>query len=190
MKRLFAALKIQTDDRFLASYRKLMSELRQEPIKWVEEHNIHITLKFFGETDERRIPGIVEMLRRRATETTRFSLRLKGLGIFGSSYAPRVIWVGLEPYTDLVKLMKNVHDDMAGLGFERDRQNLVPHLTLGRVKSLRDKVLFQRTLDRYRDLSSEERVMQEIILYESVLRPQGPVYTALERLPLLKSELP
>lgn len=189
MKRLFAAVKIEPGAEFLSNYRKLKQELAHEQIKWVEDHNIHVTLKFFGETEERKIPGISALLGKRASGTASFDLRLSGLGIFGSSYAPRVIWAGIEPYSGVSTLMREIHADLAAIGFEPDRQNPVPHLTLGRIRSLGDKIIFNRALDRYKTISSPLFPILEIILYESILRREGPLYIVLEKFPL-KNKLP
>jgi len=184
MKRLFAALKICPDPAFLTSFRKMKADLKHEQIKWVEEHNIHITLKFFGDTDERRIPEICTILEQCARSSDVITLRLSGLGIFGSSYSPRVVWVGIEPYQSVVRLMDEIHSALAGIGFERDRQNLVPHLTLGRIKFLRDKTIFRRIVDGNRNMASLSCPVGEIILYESILHREGPEYKALGRFPL------
>ncbi|MEI7501031.1 MAG: RNA 2',3'-cyclic phosphodiesterase [Bacteroidota bacterium] len=183
MKRLFAALKIRPDFEFLLEYHKLMHELRYEQIKWVEEHNIHVTLKFFGGTEERKIPEICSVMKKRASATASIELKLSRLGIFGSSYAPRVIWVGIEPYTELSTLMQNIHCDLQTIGFELDSQNLVPHLTLGRIKLLHDKIIFNRTIDQYKPICSLPILISEIILFESILRHNGPEYIALEKFP-------
>ncbi len=185
MKRLFAALKIHPGDDFLKSYRELKQELGHERIKWVEDSNIHITLKFFGETAEQKIPVICSVLKNRAAMTRSFDCQLTGLGIFGSAYAPKVIWVGIAPYAELVNLMKYIHDDLKVAGFEPDRQNLVPHLTLGRIKFLQDKVLFNRTISGYNTLSSSPFPISEMILYESILRRVGPEYIVTEKFPFI-----
>ena len=190
MKRLFAALKIHPDAEFLGKFHELKRELRHEQIKWVEERNIHITLKFFGETEEQNIPCISQVLEKRSAGTSPISLKLAGLGIFGSSYAPKVVWVGIEPYKDLSTLMKNIHAELKTIGFEPDRQNIIPHLTLGRIKFLKDKIIFNRTIDRFKTISSLPIRITEIILYESILHREGPEYIALEKFPFLKKELP
>jgi 2'-5' RNA ligase len=190
MKRLFAALKIHLDAEFLVIYRKLKHELRHEQIKWAEDHNIHVTLKFFGETEEQRIPEISSVLKKRALTTTSICLQLAGLGIFGSFYAPKVIWLGIEPYKELSTLMKSIHGDLQIIGFEPDRQNLVPHLTLGRIKFLRDKIMFNRTVDQFKTISSSPVSVGEMILYESILRREGPEYISLEKFPFIKKDLP
>ena len=160
--------------------------MRHEQIKWVEEHNIHVTLKFFGETEPGVIPGICDVLKNRGVITPSIDLQLKGTGIFGSSYAPKVIWLGIEPYAEISMLMQQIHGDLKSIGFEPDRQNLVPHLTLGRIRSLDDKVIFNRTLERFKGISSEPVHIGEMILFESILRREGPEYIALETFPLLK----
>jgi RNA 2',3'-cyclic 3'-phosphodiesterase len=180
MKRLFAAIKLSPDPGFIKQFHSLQENLRHEKIKWVEDHNIHITLKFFGETEERKIPEISRALQSVADKTPALELSLQKLGIFGSSYDPRVVWVGIEPYKKLADLMKLVQDEMRTAGYEPDRQNLVPHLTLGRIKFLKDKPLFQRLIDKNREISSEPFTAGEFHLYESILRKEGPLYVVQE----------
>jgi len=184
MKRLFAALKIHPDKTFLSALNELKHSLRHEKIKWVEEENIHITLKFFGETEEKLIPQINVVLENRAAQTPAFEFSLNGIGIFGSSYAPRILWCVIQPYANLASLMQQIHQDLHQAGFDSERQNLVPHLTLGRIHALKDKQLFQQTIDRYNGISSQPEMFREIILFESILRREGPEYTILKRFPL------
>jgi RNA 2',3'-cyclic 3'-phosphodiesterase len=180
MKRLFIAIKIQPDPAFMAQFRQLKLSLRHERIKWVEEHNIHLTLKFLGETEEERIPAIIGEMERVAAATKPFRYSLKKTGIFGSTYEPRVIWVGIEPYDALVMLMKAVHEAMKKAGFGPDRQNLVPHLTLGRINYLQDRPLFQATLEQFRNIASAELNAGSMILFESILKKEGPEYRAIQ----------
>jgi 2'-5' RNA ligase len=186
MKRLFAALKIHPDAEFLEKYRELRHELSHEQIKWVEESNIHITLKFFGETEEQKIKDICSVLGTRSSVTLPVLIHLNGLGIFGSSYAPKVIWVGIEPYAEISLLMTNVHSDLKSVGFDPDRQNPVPHLTLGRIKFLRDKIIFDRTIKLFKTIVSSPVLIGQMVLYESILRREGPEYIALHKFPFIK----
>jgi 2'-5' RNA ligase len=177
MKRLFAAIKIHPDKNFLDQLHQLKKQLGHEKIKWVEDHNIHVTLKFFGETEVKKIAEIENVLKQVAIKHSAFSIQLKNLGIFGSRYDPRIVWVGIEPYDHLVMLMKDLHAELKTIGYEPDRQNLVPHLTIGRIKELKDKQLFQRTIEKYKDISTPEMIATEFFLYESILKREGPVYT-------------
>jgi 2'-5' RNA ligase len=185
-KRLFAAIKFHPDKIFLDQLHQLQMQLVHERIKWVEEQNIHITLKFFGETDERKIPEIGGVLKKVADGNPAFGFRLRSIGVFGSKYDPRVIWVGIEPYDRLVKLMKELHAELKAIGYEPDRQNLIPHLTLGRIKGIKDKQLFQRTIEKFREIETPEKLATEIILYESILKSDGPVYLVQGTFPFQK----
>jgi 2'-5' RNA ligase len=113
-------------------------------------------------------------------------IHLNGLGIFGSSYAPKVIWVGIEPYAEISLLMTNVHSDLKSVGFDPDRQNPVPHLTLGRIKFLRDKIIFDRTIKLFKTIVSSPVLIGQMVLYESILRREGPEYIALHKFPFIK----
>jgi 2'-5' RNA ligase len=186
MKRLFAAIKINPDSTFLDQFLELKNQLKHERIKWVEEHNIHVTIKFFGETAVEKIPGINSVLEEVAAGTNVFSFALQGLGIFGSSYDPRVVWVGIEPFADLVSIMKVMRDKLSLIGYEPGRQNLVPHLTLGRIKLLKDKKMFQQIIDQHKGISSQEIKADRFILFESILKKEGPEYLALKIFPLKK----
>ena len=163
----------------MASFRALRAGLRSEPVKWVEEDNIHITLKFFGETEESLIPVISATIEKIAQNSPELKFRLSGTGIFGSSYKPRVIWAGIEPHEQLAELMKTFVKEMEQFGFEPDRQNLVPHLTLGRIKFIKDKLLFNRLIDANSKIQSEPITVGECVLYESILGREGPRYVVL-----------
>jgi 2'-5' RNA ligase len=186
MKRIFAAVKIEPDVNFLKSFRELRNGLGYESIKWVEEHNIHITVKFFGETDERQIPFISETLGDLSQNTPELKFRLSGIGIFGSKYQPRVIWAGIEPPGPLARLMNASQLEFEKSGYSSDRQNLVPHLTLGRIKYLKNKTLFQTTINKYAVITSEPLVINECILFESILKREGPEYRVLGKFPFVQ----
>ncbi|MEI6454938.1 MAG: RNA 2',3'-cyclic phosphodiesterase [bacterium] len=181
MKRLFVAIKIDPDPGFLTFYRSLKNSLGAERIKWVEEHNLHITLKFLGETPEGLIPKTNNILAEYTRGLSRFNFQLKGLGVFGSRFAPRVIWTGLEPFMEITGMMHDIQRDFMPIGFEKDRQNHVPHLTLGRVHSLRDRILFQQLLDQHKGFSGAVHLVDCLILYESILKQDGPEYRIIQK---------
>ncbi len=176
MKRLFAAIKIYPSDTFLKMYYSLKTNLKNDRIKWVDTKNVHITLKFFGETAEDKIPGIISGLNDVASVHPSFGLKIENVGIFGSSYKPRVIWFGIREDQKLIELASDVLDAMDGIGFMRDRQNFVPHLTVGRIKFIDDKNRFRQIVDNYASKDIQEQKVSGFNLYESILKPQGPEY--------------
>jgi 2'-5' RNA ligase len=185
MKRLFAAVKINPAPEFDSFVRSLISALKYERIKWVELHNMHLTLKFFGETEESRIPAIYQALSAATANAETFTLHISRTGIFGSRYDPRVIWFGIDREPGLQKLAENVILYLKQAGWEPDRQNFVPHLTIGRIKEIKDKALFQDVISKYREVQIQEQQVNELILFESILRRDGPEYIALRKFPLL-----
>ena len=180
MKRLFAAIKIHPSETFISLLYQFKQVLRNENIKWVEPNNIHITLKFFGETEESRIAEIIERLNMVAAKHKPFKFYIKGAGVFGSSYDPRVIWFGIKENKELQNLSTDVLNSMEKIGWAKDRQNFVPHLTMGRIKHIADKTKLKELVNKYKDVDIQEENLNEFYLYESILKPQGPIYTILD----------
>jgi 2'-5' RNA ligase len=149
-------------------------------ITWVKPESIHITMKFFGETMENCIPDIGKVLREVAMRHQPFTSELVNVGIFGSSYNPKVIWFGMEKAEPLKDLAADVLQALETIGWEHDRQNFVPHLTIGRIKSIPDKRLFQSVIDEHKKTWMQEIQVSEFHLYESILRSEGPIYNVVE----------
>ncbi len=186
MKRLFAAIKISPGEIALASYYQLKKNLQRDRIKWVQPENFHLTLKFFGETPLEEIEKINDILMPLSARQAPFNIYLSKTGVFGSRYAPRVIWFGFDKEEELSKLGNMVLDKLDESGFEKDRQNFVPHLTIARIKEVFDKKHFQETLKKNAQFEPEELSIQELTLFESILKPEGPVYIPLRKYPFGK----
>ena len=180
MKRIFAAIKIHPSENLTSLIYQFKRTLLNEKINWVEPQNIHFTLKFFGETEDSKITQIVEQLALVAKRHMAFRFKIRGAGVFGSSYNPRVVWFGISESAELKNLAGDVLNSMETIGWEKDRQNFVPHLTAGRIKSLSNKLKLKEIVDRNKHLDIQEEVVEAFYLYESILKPQGPVYNILE----------
>ncbi len=179
MKRLFVAVKIVPDENFLKSYRALRHALQLEKISWVKPENFHLTLKFLGKTREEKLPDIRKALQEAAEQTGPFTMKMTGTGIFGSAYKPRVLWFGMEKKPAMSQLGENVLNVLDKAGFPRDRQNFVPHLTIGRINKIEHKKLFQEAVAAHRQDFLQEFIVDKIILYESLLKPSGVIYRAI-----------
>lgn len=180
MKRIFAAIKVEPSTRLLTVLNELKTNLQRDHIKWVNPNNVHITMKFFGETEELKIKEIISSLNDIALTFSPFEIEIKNLGIFGSSYKPRVIWIGIEKSHTLIHLANEVLDRMDQLGFIRDRQNFVPHLTLGRIKQIDQKNQFQDTVKNYKDIEIQVQRVNAFYLIESIVRSSGLEYKVIE----------
>ncbi|HMM10954.1 MAG TPA: RNA 2',3'-cyclic phosphodiesterase [Bacteroidales bacterium] len=185
MKRLFVAIHLQPSDELLGLLDELRHRLGHERINWVKPENMHLTLKFLGETPEVKLAAISHALRRAVENHRPFAYQFDRTGIFGSRHDPRVLWLGMQERSrQLDSLAGAVLDAMDAIGFLRDRQNFVPHLTLGRIHQLQDKKLFSGIVAAIPQRIYLQGVVEEVVLYESILLRQGPRYVPLERFAL------
>lgn len=186
MKRTFLAISIPCGMEFPALVEKLKKNLQHERyINYVKTNQIHLTLKFIGQTEDLDIPAINEACFKMAKRHKPFTLDFDRTGIFGSNGTPRVLWLGMNntPKT-LYDLEADVLDIFDDLGYLRDRQNFVPHLTVCRIKQLVDKKLFQQIYDGIEQKTYLHADVKELIYYQSFLQPTGPFYKILKRFPL------
>ena len=184
MKRLFLAIPIKTaDNSFVPLIDGLKRQLAHEKrINWVRPQNIHLTLKFIGDTPNEDIPKIIETVEEMLKNHKSFTMDFNRTGIFGSRYAPRVLWMGMkETPQELYNLEEDTLTAFDKLGYLRDRQNFVPHITLGRIKELCEKQYFQKIVSSIEQKSYIKQEVNEIILFQSILRPEGATYKELKK---------
>ncbi len=184
MKRLFLAIPIKTaDNDFVPLLDGLKRQLAHEKrINWVRPLNIHLTLKFIGDTPNEDIPKIIEAVEEMLKNHKSFTMDFNRTGIFGSRYAPRVLWMGMnETPQELYNLEEDTLTAFDKLGYLRDRQNFVPHITLGRIKELCEKQYFQKIVSSIEQKSYIKQEVNEIILFQSILRPEGATYKELKK---------
>src|SRR4030043_2071540 len=181
MKRTFIAIDIPSSPKIKECLNILSSGLAREKIKWVADDNLHLTLKFLGDTEEKAITGIETKLAQITQDLPTFSITIKNIGIFKNMRDPRIIWLGIEADRELEELKTLVENQIAPLGFPPEERKFSPHLTLGRIKYLRNKNILQQIMDSYQGQILQQFIVPEVILYESILRKEGPEYIALSR---------
>lgn len=150
--------------------------------KWVRPENIHLTLKFLGNIDPGDIDKIGEAMSDAVKNFDPFTLAAGGVGVFPGIKRPRVIWVGLGGQTQsLFAVQRKLEDNLAVIGFAREKRQFKGHLTLGRFRQAVDPHTIQRVIQEHADLKSEEFTANRISLYQSDLKPTGPVYSDLKQ---------
>lgn len=154
----------------------IKSKLTYENINWINPVNFHLTLKFIGETNDKKIIEIDKELKKISNLTSQFDIQLSGLGVFGSSYNPKIIWCGVNKSDQLKKLASDIHNAMDTIGFLKDRQNFVPHLTLARIKNIENKNILFNLIKLYEQTFIQNEILNEIIIFESVLKKNGAEY--------------
>jgi len=147
-------------------------------LKPVERENIHMTMKFLGDVDER----LLEEVKRAVSEVSfgPFRMELVGVGAFPNLRRPRVIWAGV---TSGAEETKRIYDDLEsgleGVGFRRERRRFNPHVTIARVRSGRNRDRLVEEVLSHRDDVFGGFEVDRVRLKRSVLTPRGPIYSTL-----------
>ena len=160
--------------------RQRLAELEREMpgLNWVKATNIHLTLKFIGETDPERVDPLRESLR--AIRVRRFLLGVSGLGVFPPRGNPAVLWAGLgSAHPHLFQLHKRVDDVLYGCGIEPDRRVFRPHITLARCKGVAPAAV-RHLLKKCGALETAPFRVKQFGIYSSELGSRGPLYRCLE----------
>lgn len=164
----------------------LQRELKQysADVRWVRPESIHLTLKFLGDVDERAINDIAQATEIACKGTPTFFIGIRQTGAFPNLRRPRVLWVDVdEPEGNLKSLHKKIEEELTSLGYPKEKRSFSPHLTIGRVKSLREIDKVTQKLQAM-DFTAGNFQASEVVVMRSELKPSGAVYT-----PLLKVQL-
>jgi 2'-5' RNA ligase len=155
-------------------------------VKWTEEENLHVTLKFLGEVAEDTIGKLTDICRETAGRHRAFSFTLEEIGAFPSVSAPRVLWAGVGTAQDrFTALAQDLGAALKPLGFKKEDRAFHPHVTLGRVRSPLRRVFLIEALQKHKDsLRLTGIPARAATLFASTLTPAGAAYTPRAILPL------
>ena len=164
----------------------LQSQLKKSDadVRWESAEKFHATIKFLGNVEEALLQGIITKIQGICAQHRSFQVVFRNVGGFPNVKSPRVLWIGCEnPDGRLLPLKNALDSGLLPEGFEVEDRPFHPHVTLGRVKSLRGKNDLTPMLEK---LTLEPRVatVAEIIVMKSTLKPQGAVYTVLKNIRL------
>ncbi len=155
-------------------------------IRLVKPSNIHLTIIFMGNIRTEDLGKIEHQVKKECKRHGPFEIFLKGVGIFGSQYNPRVLWAGLGSDLEKMNCLRNALQKQLGcFGIKQENRPFRPHLTFGRFrKKGNDSRYLKDILANLSDLSSNVCELRKLILFKSDLKKDGAVYTKLKVLPL------
>ncbi len=155
-------------------------------VKWVEPENLHVTINFLGEVDDRDLHGICRALAAVGRRESPFRLAVAGVGAFPTPRRPKVLWAGLADGADaLARLHAASEPKLLELGvYRREERGYTPHLTLGRAKDEADGQLLAPELAKHATWTGGDVFVEEILLFSSDHRREGPIYSVIARSPL------
>ncbi len=183
--RTFVAIEIKVEPSIKRKWDELKLLLRNDTVKWVDEHTIHLTLFFLGETTPIEVKEVIQELEISLRNIEPFLIQITGLGLFGNPSNPKVIWAGISESQPLHILKEKVDLALLRQGFEDTQSKFSPHLTLGRIKHIKSANELNAFIKSNKSLHFFDVDVAKVIFYQSILTPSGPIYKPLKEIKLL-----
>jgi 2'-5' RNA ligase len=186
--RLFIAVELSDE-----IHQKLGELIRQiqpvgiKGINWVKPDNIHLTLKFLGDTPRRQVMSIIDSLAATTKGTAPFEISVEKTGCFPNPRDPKVLWVGVAPSEALLQLQKGIDQELAKLNIPTETRPFSPHLTLARISERCDLPVALRTNEKLMAFSGKvfgNVSVKRITLFQSTLTREGSLYSPQAYIPL------
>ena len=149
--------------------------------KWVPKENLHLTLKFLGDTKLKFIEQIKDKIKEYSEDEHAMSYSLTHIGAFPNEKFARIIWAGIEgDNSQIINLARKLEEALFEFGFKKEKRDFKTHITFCRTKQILDHNGFRTTLEEInKSFQPIEFIINKIILFESNLTPTGPIYSAL-----------
>ncbi|OHB65351.1 MAG: 2'-5' RNA ligase [Planctomycetes bacterium RBG_13_60_9] len=181
--RCFIAIEIPDDIRAeLGDLQKELAgrvDVHRGDVKWTEPEGMHLTLKFLGEVPDNQIADVCNIVKEVADRHAAFDFAVKEVGTFGGRSA-RVLWVGagLE-CPELLALQQDMEEQLDEAGWPKEGRQFSGHLTLCRIRNAKAGEKLAKLAEQYKEYDLATIRADSVCVYESQLRPQGPMYTRL-----------
>jgi RNA 2',3'-cyclic 3'-phosphodiesterase len=187
--RSFIAIELPSELKaILGSFQDEMVSAGGSSVKWVSPDSIHITLKFLGNIFTEKVQSISSAIEQACAGVEPFILEMGELGGFPNLKQPRVLWVGLHGDIERVKsLQMSIDNNLAKLGFDKEKREFTPHITLARMRDKASSVDRKKFGERVTGGTFDFRYkinVESINLMRSQLLPSGAVYSCLAKLKL------
>ena len=177
-----AFIAIELTEEINNNLKKLQDSLKDlmPDVRWVKYGNVHLTLKFLGDTKVSMLESIGNAIQDIAKRYSPFTISLTGIGAFPSIRKPSVIWTGIQKgKEEVAKLANEVELAMGRFGFPKEKRAFKPHLTIGRVREIKHPSEMTKALENPNVGEIGEFKADRISLIKSQLDPDGSIYTTL-----------
>lgn len=174
-------ISINLNDALRKEINNLLIDLEKHnfDVKWVPVENLHITLKFLGHIKEETVEKVKDKLYNIVSSFKPFRLRFNGIGFFPDRKRPRVIWIDISDSDVLKNLQEIIEERLAEIGLAREKRGFSPHLTIGRIRSLRDRERLVGIVETIKDREFGIIDVDRVSLMKSDLRPGGAQYSVI-----------
>ncbi|WP_347840031.1 RNA 2',3'-cyclic phosphodiesterase [uncultured Draconibacterium sp.] len=183
--RTFVAIKIEPNAQVLDLLQGLMQVFVKDRINWVNPAGLHLTLRFIGNTNREQLYKLVDRLETAVSLHNSFNIKVVGTACFRRKNKPGVVFAKIEAPHTLQLLQQSIEKEIVACGFYEEQKLFRPHITLGRVKSVRNNTQFCSIIEKMPDKIYQEIEVKELVLFQSILKPTGPEYRPVQIFSLL-----
>ena len=190
MQTIRTFIAIELDSAIQETIRHIEELLKKTGIdaKWVKPNDIHLTLKFLGDTPIDKIEPIVQIIQTTAQTSQIFSIELTQLGAYPQIEKPRVIWIGVNRGRDETKkIVLLLKEELEKIGFVKEKRDFDPHVTIGRLRSAQNHFALFKAIKEFQINPTITQEVTHITFLKSTLTPQGPIYETLQKIDFKKS---
>ena len=183
MKRIFAAIDISDEARSIVTdyIESLREEFPQIRVGWERAEKLHLTLKFFGDVDEKQLTELTSAIEETSKQISDFKLQITKTGVFASKRNARILWLGLKDEAgSLQKINEILETECEKKGFSREKRNFKAHLTIARLREPQKSSELIRT-HMASEFTAISFTVGEIIVFQSELQRNGSRYTPIFR---------
>ena len=176
-KRLFLAIGYSPSTTIKKAHSSLQNDLSAERLKFVALQEMHLSLKFLGNTTAENEKNIIKICKEIANSTTNISLNINGIGAFYNGKQPTVLFFKPAPSQQLNILAKMVETRLQSIGIAKEKRSYNPHITIARIKDIKNIPHFSNIIKRS---FNEQFTAKSFILFESKRTQSGHVYSIIE----------
>jgi len=166
---------------------KIINKLRlvNADVKWTSVENLHITLKFLGDTDIMMTDDIVGIVQNKLSDIGSFVIDIAGIGTFGKPSNPSVIWMGIDDSSAKLKnIFEIIDSSVSNFGLMKEKRNFTAHITLGRIRSAKNIGKLCEIIHAEEKINIGSVNIKRVSLMKSDLKNSGPAYTAIKEIEL------
>jgi len=172
MTRIFIGLEIPE----IIRHRLVALQAEMPGCRWQSAEQMHLTLRFLGDVEEKRLPDLVGAMRE--TMMPPFEISARGAGCFNRNTKPIILWVGVHPLDAVTVLYKRLSERLQVLGFEQEDKDFIPHITIARLKRLANVESF---IQNHQQFGTDLFGVSHISMFSSTAGPNGSHYEVLHR---------
>jgi 2'-5' RNA ligase len=188
MAKIKTFLSVHPSQRVTANIASVIEKMaaRSNAYNWSKPAGLHVTVNFVGEIVDREVPEFCQTVKNFVQQFQPFELSLCGVKAFPSNEQPRTIYLAVDEGADaLVYMNRELTKMIQDWGFNKDKNEFVPHVTLGRLRrGQRPDAAIEESLHRLRNHDSGFCNVGAIVVNSSYMDSSGPTYTPMATIKL------